>query len=370
MKKEIIFICIIFIIAIRFVSSSSVGITPAYYRDFFEPNLQKTYQFGTFNSEPDANLHAYVKGDLAQYFNVSKSNIKGGENFEVKMKLPGSIDIPGEHSIYVGVSEVKDVLSGIGAVAAVESRITIFVPYPGVYLQSSFDVSDINENEPLNYEIKLDNLGTDSIKITPEIKIYEGNTTIYSTELSEANLVTKNSTIITGKIQNNFSSGIYNAVLSLTYENKKDKIEKVFKVGKFQVEITDYSYQFERGKINPFYVEIESKWNSEIKNMYAEIFLTDNGKLIDTIKTPSVELAPWEKKNLTGYFDATSLQSKRYLANIYIHFNDGQENKLVAVYIQDLPKNETTFYLIIVASLSIALLAIILLLIKNKKNEK
>ena len=104
--------------------------------------------------------------------------------------------------------------------------------------------------------------------------------------------------------------------------------------------------------------------------MYAEIFLTDNGKLIDTIKTPSVELAPWEKKNLTGYFDATSLQSKRYLANIYIHFNDGQKNKLVAVYIQDLPKNETTFYLIIVASLSIALLAIILLLIKNKKNEK
>lgn len=377
--KRGIFLFIFVIIIIRFVSSGSVGITPAYYKEFFEPNDEKKFTFSIFNSNTEGELKTYVRGDLAQYIHIDKEFVKNNEKFEASLKFPAVIEKPGEHSIYIGVTEVKDLSEGVGGVAAIESKVTIFVPFPGIYLESTFDVKNINQGELVPYEIVLNNLGTEETVVKPEIKVLDQsqtNQTIISVKLDDVPLKSKESKKINGILDTRMlSSGSYRTILTLGYERKKDKIEKEFKIGKFSVDILDYSYLFKRGKINPFKIEVESKWNTKINRVYAEVIITDSGRIVEQFKTPFLEIEPWEKKNLTGYLDATDLESKRYLANIILYFDDGTTTKLVAIYVQDPPTKETTFYIMIGVSLLVALIAITLLIIKNKRlfrnqNEK
>ncbi|MDP2946665.1 MAG: hypothetical protein Q8N88_00985 [Nanoarchaeota archaeon] len=364
--KKVVVLLFLFII-IRFVSSGSVGLSPMHYKEFFEPNLERTFTFNTFNSNVGGDLKIYIEGDLAEYAYVEKEIIKGGENFQVMLKLPKNIEKPGDHAIYVGVIELRNISFGIGGVTAIEGRINIFVPFPGIYLEPVFNIENINKGESVPYEITLNNLGTKNIKVKPEIKISNQSQAVSSLELEEINISTKKSKILNGQIDTKtLSPGNYKAVLSLSYEDKKDKIEKEFKIGKFFVEILDYSYLFEKGKINPFRIEVESKWNTKINRVYADIVITDNGNIVGQFKTPFVELEPWERKNLTGYFDAASLETKRHLANIRIFFDDGTDTRLIAIYVQNPPSKETMFYIIIGISFLISLVAIISLILKNR----
>jgi hypothetical protein len=371
MKKSV-FAILLLMFFIKIVSSGSIGITPAYFKEFFEPGLERTYTFEVTSLER-TDLKIYVTGDLAEYVNLTESLIKGKGKFDARIKLPEYIEKPGTHSIYIGAIESKEEIEGkmmIGGVAAVQAKVDILVPYPGIYLEYSFDIKSINEGEKTEMELKLDNLGTEDISIKPSIKIYDKNETkvLLNEELEKVFLKTKESKTIRKSLETqNFAPGEYFGILTLEYENKTDKSIKDFKVGVFFVEITDYSYLFERGKINPFLIEIESKWNTKIEKVYAEIAITYEGVLIQKFQTFSTSLEPWEKKNLTGYIDTTELETKRYTANIKVFYEGSSTNKLVAIYIQNPPKKEKLLYILLGVVLLIALIAIISLIIKTKK---
>ena len=87
--------------------------------------------------------------------------------------------------------------------------------------------------------------------------------------------------------------------------------------------------------------------------------------MIGSFKTVSVETNPWEIKNITGYFDTTGLEPKRYTAKILISYDGKTTSKLVAIYInKPLVKTYQTYIIIAIITILIVISAFIFLIWK------
>ncbi len=373
MKKIIIFELLIFTLAFtNIISAGGVGITPVHYKEFFEPGLQKSFEFQSFNTDQTKGVQVYVKGDLANYTNLSETYFIGSGKFTVTINLPQKIDKPGTHQIIVGAIEAEEKgTATIGGIAAIQGRIDILVPYPGKYAEATFTINDINEGEETSYELEIQNLGTETISIKPTIEIYkETKTNNFLTRNPDRTTIRPKQTIniIETLRTQNLPPGIYQATATIDY-GPIIEINKTFRIGEFLVEITDYDYLFEQGKINQFDIEIKNKWNTKINEVFARVAITDEGKFITDFKTVSTSSAPWETKNLTGYFDATNLEPKRYIANIMLSYDNETTSKLVAVYVNK-PTGKINYFLYSTIIIGIATIIILIYFLKRIKQLK
>lgn len=337
MKREIILITFLIILT-ALTHAGSVGISPAFFKVDFEPYLEKNFTFNVYNSDQEDHIGIYVKGDLAEYVNISNNFFQGKGQFTAILKLPDKIEIPGKHRILIGAVEAKNVTEAgrVGGLAAVQAPIDVFVPYPGKYIESEFNIHDINEKEKTEFEINIDNLGTEDVVINAVLDIYSENENgkkLITKEIEDMFLNSKETTRIKDFLETeDFEPGSYYAELKIDF-GRELVLNDTFKVGQFLVDIEDYDYQFEVGKINEFNIMVKNLWNTPVSPIYADVTITDQGKVMATFKTVSVDAAPWEAKNLTGYFDATNFESKRYLANINVKYADEVSHKLVAIYV-------------------------------------
>ena len=378
--KSLIILLTLIIISFPLIQAGSVGITPVYYKEFFEPGLTKTYSFHTFSSNHEDGVDLYVKGDLAQYVNLSTTHLPSSGDFTVTISLPDEIEIPGTHKILIGATEAREIGEvNIGGIAAIQGRIDILVPFPGKYTESTFKISNINQGEEAPYEIEVHNLGKESLKINSIIEVFKTNTTepLLTEKLSEVEMEPKEIFSARGTLDTrNLPPGEYIAFATVDWEEKQTILNQTFRIGEFLVDIIDYDYQFEQGKINPFRIEIENKWNTKIEKVYATVSITDVGLLVGDFKTVSVDTNPWEIKNITGYFDTTNLESKRYTALISLSYGGATTSKLVAIYIN--PPITKTYRNYIIAALIAALLIIATITyliwkvrrLEQSKNEK
>ena len=376
MKRKIIPIFLL-IVSISITSAGGVGISPAYYKDFFEPGLEKTYTFHSFNTDSTKGVKLYVKGDLAEYVNLSKTYLIGSGDFIVTIKLPEKITKPGTHKISIGAMEDVGESSGgnIGGIAAIQGRIDILVPYPGKYTESIYKIFNINQGEDAKYELEIQNLGTQSVKVNSMIEIFKPNKTesTLTETISESNIKSKEALTIKGTMETrDFPPGEYQTFVTVEWEEGETILNQTFKVGEFLVEISDYDYQFEKGRINPFRIEIQNKWNSKINEVFATVSITDNGVVVGDFKTASVDTNPWEVKNITGYFDTTNLETKRYTARIDLSYEGETTSKLVAIYINDPPTKTYKNYIIaaVIAALLVIAAFVYLIWKVNKLSNK
>jgi len=128
MKRQIIFLVLI-VLSLQFIQAGGVGITPVYYKEFFEPGLTKTYSFHSFSSSSEEGINLYIEGDLSEYVNLSTTYLPGSGAFTVTISLPDKIEIPGTHKIYVGATEARKINDTmVGGIAAIRGRIDILVP--------------------------------------------------------------------------------------------------------------------------------------------------------------------------------------------------------------------------------------------------
>lgn len=333
---------LIIIMAIPFVNAGSIGITPTGSKFFFEPGLEKTFKYTVSSIDSEYGVDIYVNGDLANYTELSNNHFSGTGEFEVKIKLPAKIDVPGNHRLLIGAIESSREGSGIGGLAAIQIPIDIFVPYPGQYAEATFELENVNIGENARYELRINNLGNEDITAFGNIDIYNGKEKIRKLKtkvISAGKIKNQEEFIETGFLNvSDLSQGIYIVVAAIDY-GKKIEIEKELKIGYFFVNITDYSYIFEANKINKFNIEVENLWNSQMENVYGDVVITNNGAIVDSFKTPSKDMSPWEKVNLTGFFDATNVTEGKYTASLIVNYENKSTNKLVAIYTKNPPKN-------------------------------
>ncbi|MFA7707766.1 MAG: hypothetical protein WCX73_02345 [Candidatus Pacearchaeota archaeon] len=336
MIKKSVLVCILLVL-LPVINAGSIGISPTNFEFFFEPNLEKTFEFKVSNANPQAGIETYVAGDLADYVNLSDNFFIGEGVMQVSLKLPSKIDIPGKHRILIGAREAQEnnsqSSSGVGGIAAIQAVIDIYVPYPGKYVEAEFKLENINKGENALFELMINNLGSEKININPVIEIYDEEKLIQTKTISIGELKSKQKTTITDFLDSSeFKEGVYQVVVTIDY-GKQIKIEKELKVGYLFVNIIDYDYQFIKGKINPFNINVENLWNLEMKNVYSEVSITNNGKVLTSFKTPSVNMKAWEKVNLTGFFDASDIEEGKYTANIRVFYDGEINSKLVAIYV-------------------------------------
>lgn len=367
--KRDVLICVLLSLIVLPSVSSMVGVRPASYEVNFEPNLKKVFTFN-FMGDPGVNFEIYAEGLFSEYVELSTTKITAGSSVNALLQLPIKADKPGRHRLLIGGRQVAgDNKATLGIVGNVQGVIFVNVPYPGKYAELDFFVSNANTGEDVDLTLKIYSKGEQDINTHSKIEIYDsekksllqtidlGENLIKSTEFAE--LKTKLNTA-------DYLSGDYFAKAVVTYETGVAQDEKVFRLGKLFVDISNHTRFVERGKINRFEIQAESYWNDPIPGVYANVSILNHSRL--DFLTPSMTIEPWQKTVLTGYFDTSEINQNKIKAKITLHYNEETTQKIVEIEFTE-PVNYTVYILIGgFVLVTIVLVAIILILIKRKSS--
>ncbi len=319
--RRIIILAFLIFLIIRQVNA--VGIYTPWDKEFdFKPGLEKTLDFAVSSSKYDVRLS--VSGYLSEYITLSKTIIKSDSTeraFKAIIKLPKEVEKPGHHKVWVIAEEIIDeskASSTIGTSSNVMVYILIHILNPGKYIDMSLSAPNVNLNEPVNFAVNVKSFGKQDIgSIKAAIEVYSPDnkklTTVYTEEKSlKSNAEETLHALFDTK---GYLSGTYNAIAKLNYDGKTKEDEENFKIGELNIKIINYTKEFEKDKINKFNVEIESDWGNKMENTYGKIKVNN-----EIIKTPNIDLGPWEKKTITTYWDTKNVEIGSYDAEITIYY--------------------------------------------------
>jgi hypothetical protein len=370
--KGVIF-CIIFLIILSSLKVKAiVGVSPGIYEVDFEPGLKGRYAFD-FIFDEGVEAEIYTEGDLAQYVEIDRDSLVGEGLVISLMELPDTIDVPGPHKIFIGARQATGPGGSVGLVGNVRGIILVKVPYPGKYAELDvFETTNANQGEPINITLTVLNLGKESINADVFVEIYdEENESMGRIYLGSSFIETTKSYKFDKTVDTSgYKPGDYKIKAIVNYEGGVLEREKSFRLGALELKISNYTKEFERDKINPFEIEVESFWNNKIKDVYldAQIIGYDISFL-----TPSAEVDRWQKVKFTGFFDTTGIKEKKFKANVTINYADKKTSKIVDLKF----KSETNYglYALIGGGVFLVILfvsviiAMVILFIKVGKNQ-
>jgi hypothetical protein len=344
----------------------------------FSPGAEKIFNFMATQSKRDVKIE--VSGYLSEYAELSKTFIKAGSNeraFQVRIKLPDEIENPGHHKIWVSAEEIISPDPGgdmIGTSSNTRVYLLIHVLNPGKYVEMDFIAPDANINETINFNIKVKNFGKQNINsMHADIEIYDpNNQKIKTIKTDKKSLKSNEQKSLNAEFDTTgHLGGKYRATAILNYDENIKNQTKPFKIGDLNIEIINYTEEFEKDKINKIDIVIESDWGNRIDGVYGEIKVREQ-----TIKTPNIEIEPWEREKLTTYLDTIGWEDGKYDANIDIYYEGKKTSEKASFVIfskkeplVEMPAN-ISFGIITSLLLVIILLIIINLKVISSKKEK
>jgi hypothetical protein len=348
----------------------------------FTPNMERTFSYVfTTNAGRTMDYIISISGGDAQYFHPSVEKfeqVPSGEAraFTVEMKLPEKIDIPGLHENLICVTEAEGRSGGgIGTRVEICASISFRVLYNHKYIaieQLDTPYADRGDVAPLQITIKSWT-NQDISKMQASVDIFgsdeKGEDKKITTVFSEEKSLPSNArdTLTAYLDTKNFDSGEYKAYATVVYDGSEANASSTFRVGLLTIKVINYTKLFEHGKVNKFDVQVESRWNKRIDNVFAEIFIEN-----DTIKTPSSSLGPWQDITLTGYWDLTERRAGEYNGKMKLYYGsnltESDINVKVIIGKAEIQK------LIIAAAISVVILLLLLfigfLFIKNRDKDE
>ena len=280
----------------------------------------------------DRDLSILVQGDLSEYVQLSDDLLtKGEDSFSIKLKLPETLNSPGKNTIWIKVTETSDeelVGTFIGVSVAIKSAINIYVPYPGQYLEVELTSKDVNIGDPLDFGLNVISRGTEEVDITPRIEIYDSQNSKVETLLFNNRIIAGQETLSLRKTldTHDYNAGNYKAVAIIEYGGLA-KSESEFKIGALSIEILNYTNIVPIGGLERFDLLIESGWNNQIDGAYAEVVFLNGSEILDSFKTSTTTLIPWEKKVITGYFDTSNFTQGIYDVNMSLFYFGKDQGK-------------------------------------------
>ena len=353
---------------------NAIRISPSSIKIDFQPNYEETF---TFHTERAENIGVYIEGGLAEYVTVEEDNIAKDGTFIIKVKLPAEIETPGKNRVLVGLIEKGRGGGTVTGIASIRTPIDIKVPYPGIYAQIGFNVHDLNINETANFVVTINNLGKEDItNAKAVIDIFDSNERLVEKLFTQEKKIKANTqeNLVVLFDPSKHTAGQYKAIAHVTYDDKSKDLEANFKIGILNVKIINYTKIFFKDEISKFDIEIESRWNSKINDIFGEVKVFNNTKEVSSFKTVSVSLEPWEKKIISTFWDPEGLGEGTYNVEITL-FYEGQTTKITEKIeiivlkekISFFKKYFTTTNLLIAAVLLLILINIIILVRKRKK---
>lgn len=336
------YIIILLVFSITFAifstSVSALGISPSRLILDFKPNMKGEVDFCIINNEEkNIPVDTYVKGDLKEYVTIETGRIilSSSERYQCfvyNYAFPAELE-PGHHDTRVGAVEAYAgvVPAGggttIAARIAVEHQLWVEVPYPGKYLSATIEIPSINVNQAAPIKVYVTNLGSENVIARVSIEIFDFN------NKSLAVLNAGEGFVEIGKVVE-FSAlwsgsdeiGDYRAVATIAYADKEQEYTKDFRVGDFLIQIKGLTETtIVKKGIQPLSVELQSYWNDDIKNVYANMKVKRNDTALVDLSTETVDFAPWAGKTLTTYLDTTKLELGDYKLVVTVYYESETE---------------------------------------------
>ena len=327
MKPAIIFTFILFLIAAAGLSfqAAAVSITgnPAYIDYSYGKAVEFSQSYGIGGAPI---IEAYIEGDLVQYAKLIDPQPNGpSRTISVKLSIPATVTLePGQHSLFVGAIEAAPQGVMVGGRAAIRTPIYVTVPRIGVWLEPVLTVSS-SEDGSTRFNLAMKNSGSaDATGVAIAIQVLDKqNNTLTELNLGTIDLASRESKTLQADwdwLASGAKLGeeyLARAVITQLVEGEttEQTAEKIFRLAALEVRIVSFTNEFAANEINPIQIIVESLWNSAIPDVYAE--MTIDGK---TAKTVGKALAAWEKKTLTGYWDAKGTSEGTHKATITIYY--------------------------------------------------
>ncbi len=373
MNKAILFL---FFIVLNIGIVHAARLSPSAIRIYYMPNYEETF---TFYTDPHASSQVILEGDLAEYVSVVENNIARDGTFRVKVKLPQKIEIPGQHVVYVQVMDSPTEGGNINGIASVRTGIDIRVPYPGYFAEFNFQTPHLNVGQSAVMGIIVANKGTLNFTAQATVEIFDKN------GIRQGTLTVPPKFVISGSEQtlqavfnaSTYQAGDYKAIATVSYGDKSQQLTSTFRIGGLQLSLKNYSRVLKPYAINQFSLEVVSGWNEDIKNVYAQVTVFNETKIIGNFKTPFADVLPWGSAFLTGFWDATSVGEGSYPVEMRVSYHDKFDVHKGIVELREdviVEKTETPpFYKrinithILIAAIAILVIVNVILILRKKK---
>lgn len=356
----------------------------------FKPGLKETFSyFMVSNSQNIMDYEATAAGSFAQYFTLSDTVFKDvwpGQvrSFTATLKLPQEKPSAGLHGTEICVTESQGPGGGIAIRTRACALIEIRVLYPEKYLKiTDFTVPNADKGDILNFKVMVKSWTEKDIGSVRAVVDLFGpsekgfDKKIATIQTDEKQLASNQEIELSASIDTReYESGMYNAVATVYYDGNTVNASKQFKIGVLAVKVVNYTKEFLRNKINKFNVDIESRWNSPIENVYADIIMEN-----ETLKTSPLALQPWEKATLATYWDTTNKKAQYYDGKIILHFagNITEQDIKVKVLVNPEDIRRLMIYIGITAIIVVLIVVLIVVIVlislkkptgKNAEKEK
>jgi hypothetical protein len=356
--------------------SYAIGISPADAYVNFVPNHEYIIDYSVTGYR---DFEFYTEGPFSEYTRIDTKYQSDRQGlFRVHLILPEEYDKPGKHRMYVAAKETPTA-GAVNTIAGIRGFIEIDVPYPGYYAELQIGVDDVNVGEPVYININVLNKG--KLNIT-DAKLH---LTVFSDDLSVKTIESDSfsmevhggyafqTTIPGGELK----PGTYQLRVRLEYEGTPQEETVEFRVGTFDVAITNYTDTMHNNSLNLFEIEIESLWNNLIKTVWMDLRIKNGSKILSTVKTPPFDLSPWEKRKTSFYWNTAGVPVGEYELEIVLHYGDNvkTDNRKIFIVEKQLPEQETpipvsTVILVIVAIMLVIFNIYFIMRGRRDKDEK
>ncbi len=315
MKRVLLFVCL-------FLLAGSVlaieGVSPGSYEADFKNGLAEEFVFDFVLDERE---DLVIEGDLAEYVSLDKDRVIGKESVVVSLNFPLDLDMVGVSNIWIVTGNVRGLIK-------------VNFGYPDRYLDLEVAAPDVNVGEEVLINLKVSNFGVEALNVSPVVEVY------FESEVVE---VFEGESEVVKALENNdyefsfggvnYSAGEY--VVRVFWDEFFGK--DVFRLGELDLRILNYTSEVRKGSIREFNVEVESLFDDDMKEVFAEVRVigrSDGEEVfldrVDGFDTSIVQLGAWEKKNLTGYFNVGDLEGEVMLS-IDVHYDGKVESEVVRV---------------------------------------
>lgn len=320
-------------------SASGLGITPGRTVINYELDLEKEIPFSVLNSEhKKMDVIFFVQGELNEsltLFDNSAEFLPSEESrgFRYKVKLPPDLE-PGLHTAEVVALEVPQA-SGegtfIGATVAVASQLHVYVPYPGKYVDFDMNVLDAEQNSTATLIVPAVSRGKLGIgEVRAVIDIYTAlNEKVATLETDFASLEPGARTELSAKWFVDVNSGNYFAKITVFYDGESRSMEKEFAVGTNILSIESILVnEFSLGQIAKLQILVENKWNSELKDVFANLLVYNpDNQIMADIKSSSENIPALSRKELIAYWDTVGVEEGEYDGKLMVKYGKKSSDK-------------------------------------------
>ena len=315
----IVVIALFYIVLFSKLGCAALGISPAILDLDFVPGGEYEITYHVISDDPSLEIEVYAGGDFAGYVTLSEKTIIGSGDFKVKIKLPYSIDKPGEHRIGIGARAKPTESQFIGTAIDISGNIKFFVPYPGRYAEVELNILNGNVNDEIPVEAHVINRGVEGLNINTDIRFFEENgRLVYDMPFTPVYLASKEDRYFRKYFNTTgYKPGNYLAEAIVDYGDIV-KVNRTFRIGSLFVNITNFTEKLQQGGIQKFIINIESRWNDNLNEVYADVNISNATKSIE-FRTPSARLGGWQKETLTGFLDTEGMAGQ-YKTEIALNY--------------------------------------------------